>query len=281
MSLVAGQALADNGFLLAAESEAGPVDGVPAPAGERPWQFHVSAGAEIGWGAVNGYVQTAAGGGVGTTSIARPTFDELGIDDAVARGPFTIRAGWGNHEVYVGADQLELSGRSVLTRALTTHGVAFAAGTGVRSTVSFDLYRVGYRYRIPVGRGTSWAMALYPTIEGAMLDFDYRFTGGAVTTSRAYLVEAARVGLGAEWPITDDLTLSGELLGPIPLRDTVEIWSGKVALGYVLWRGGGVTIIGTAGVAYQFLDYEDRQTQPNHLRVEYGPMVIVGLRIAS
>lgn len=281
MSLGAARAFADNDFLLAAESEAGPADEAPALEGERGGPFHVWAGATAGWGPISGYLQTPAGGKVGTTSSRRPTLDELGIDDAVAKGPFTISARWGNHEVYGGVDLLDLSGRATLTRALTTQGVTFAAGTRVRSTISLGLYRIGYRYRIAVGQGKARPFELYPTVEGAMLDFDYMLTGGAVTTRRAYRVDAARAGLGAKWPVTGDLTLSGEVLGPIPLNNTVDIWTGKVTLDYVLWRGGGVAVIGNAGVACQLMDYQDRQTQPNHLHVEYGPIVIVGLRIES
>ena len=97
---------------------------------------------------------------------------------------------------------------------------------------------------------------------------------------RAYREATPRLGLGAKWPVTADLTLSGELLGSIPIKDMVDIWTGKVALDYVLWRGGGVAVTASAGVGYQFMDYKDSQTQPNHFRVEYGPIVTVGVGVA-
>src|SRR5262245_28907593 len=104
------------------------------------------------WGPANGQLQTPSGGEPGSTSKERPTLEELGIETASVFD-VSATAGWGPHELYIGGQWICLSGSATLDQTLISQGMTFPAGTSVDSSVQFDWYRFGYRYRIELGDG--------------------------------------------------------------------------------------------------------------------------------
>jgi hypothetical protein len=69
------------------------------------------------YGPVHGRLQTPAGGNPGTTSHARPTLAELGINRA-SQVDVGVKGGWGNHQIYGGYRFFRVSGDATLDQAL-------------------------------------------------------------------------------------------------------------------------------------------------------------------
>jgi len=255
-------------------------DAPDAPAAET-WRLGISVDGAYRYGPIRGYLQTAAGGTPGTTSLRRPTFKELDIDEA-GSGQFRLSAEIGRHRIYLGADPLSVSGTSVLGSALVTQGLVFPAGTRVRASARLDLYRIGYQYRVCMDDERPCTFEVAPTIEAAAFDFSYRLTptAGGARARRNYREETPRLGIEATWFATKDLTVSGRVIGSVPIEDTVNIWTAEVQGRYVLLRGGPVEVTAGAGVGFEHVDYEDSQAMPNHIRVEYGPVLVLSLRVA-
>lgn len=252
----------------------------PAGADEDAWQLRVTIGGTYSYGPISGYVQTPSGGGLGTSSVRRPTFKELDIDDAGA-GRFRLNTQVGSHTVYVGVDPLSLSGSAVLDTALTSRSIVFPAGSRVSTDLTLDRYRVGYQYGFPLGGEKPGAFELSPVAELTTMDFEYRLRGaGGGRVSRIYSTITPRLGVEARWFVTDDLTLSGRLLGSIPIDDMVTIWTGELKAEYALLRGDVAVVTIGAGVEFEVLDYEDGQTLSNHVRMEFGPAIILSLEVA-
>lgn len=247
---------------------------------EDSWRLGLSFGSMYRYGPIRGYVQTPLGGTLGSTGLHRPTLKELDFDHARG-GRFLLSTAIGSHTVYFGADPLELSGTTVLSRTLTTHGLVFPAGTGVRTSIQFNLYRIGYQYRIGLGREKPCAFEIAPVAEVAALDFRYRLrpVAGGAYASRTYREHTPRLGIEAKWFATDDLTVSGRVVGSIPIEDTINVWTAGVRVDYVLWRGDMVKVTACGGVEFEYVDYEDSQPLSNHIRMEFGPAVVLSLRV--
>ncbi len=237
--------------------------------------LQIDAGAAFLRGPVHGRLQTPSGGEPGTTSSGRPSLGELGIDDADV-GDFRADLAYGRHGLYFGGRIMHLSGRSMLDRLLISQGVTFPAGSPVDADVQFDWYRLGYRY-VPSG---DRAIYLYPSIGATLLGLHYALSSpGLEKVDRSYSKAGAQVGLDMTWPFTEDLSLSGQVLLPIPVAKWPQILSTQLAVKYRFFKRDTVSVSGLLGVDYDWIYYKDSQSVSNDLRANVGPMGLVGLDV--
>src|SRR5688572_13696923 len=104
------------------------------------------------YGRVDGQIQTPDGGRHGTSSVGRPTFEELGIDTTqivAAEGTF----GWEDHDFFIVGQWIRLLGDAILDETLVSQSNTFPAGSRITSEVQMDVYRAGYRHRIDLLHG--------------------------------------------------------------------------------------------------------------------------------
>jgi len=240
--------------------------------------FRVDAGGAFLHGPVDGRVQTPAGGHPGSTSPGRPTFEELGIK-SVRAADFWMNVSRGRHGFYAGGRIMRLSGAGTLDDALISQNVLFAAGLPVEAEAQFDWYRVGYRYLFPWDWGDR-TIELYPSIGAAILDFHYTLSSpGLEGVDRSYAKVGAQIGLGVTVPLTERLSLTGQVLAPIPVSHTPEVLSAQVTMKYRFLKRGDLSISGLFGLGYDRISYTDGQTTPNDIEADVGPMGMLGLEI--
>jgi hypothetical protein len=247
---------------------------------DTDWRFSLDV--SYLYGDVSGYVQTPAGGQAGTTSRHRPRFSEIGIDNASIIDA-EARAGWHNEELYLGAQIVRLSGDDTLDTALITHGETFPAGTSVNADVHLDWYRFGYRHRFELLDDRS--LTISPGVGGAILNFSYNLDtagDGAPSTSRSYVKVTPQLALNAEWrpgrgPFSIELDLLGSPLvtSSIPGIFTEELLAKYRIVDNERWQLGAFV-----GVEFEQIRFHDDQTVPNRIEADFGPMLVVGLRIA-
>ena len=96
-----------------------------------------SVAGSLRYGFLDGYAQTPAGGTPGTTSSKRPTFDEVGIHDALT-GEGELHLGWGADELFVDAVPTRVSGDGRLGSELLSHGTTFPAGVVAHAHFHLD-----------------------------------------------------------------------------------------------------------------------------------------------
>ncbi len=241
-------------------------------------EFRIDAGGAFLHGSVDGRVQTPAGGELGSTTPGRPTFDELGIK-SVRAADFWMDICRGPHGLYAGGRLMRMSGGGTLDDALISQNLLFSAGLPVDAEVQFDWYRVGYRYLFPwkVGDRT---IEISPSIGAAILDFSYTLSSpGLDGVDRSYTKVGAQIGLGVTVPLTERLSMTGQVLAPIPLSHTPEIFSAQAALKYRFLKRGDLSVSGFFGVGYDHINYTDGQTMPNDIEAKMGPMGLLGLEI--
>jgi hypothetical protein len=209
-----------------------------------------------GYAPISGYLQTPAGGNPGTSDRKRPTFKELGVDDATytdvdlyyQRGPYVP---------YVAMRFLSADSSGILDENLTTQGQSFLKGEPYSQKTSFDIYRLGLKRDLTY---------FTPKIELAFMDFNYDFRTAGASAKRSYVKPAVRLGAEKSFNF-DRLDVEIEASGSVPLSNTPDIYSVGVEVKYGIAEGLNVGV----GVQYFYLDYEDNQDLPNHLRLEMKP----------
>jgi hypothetical protein len=243
----------------------------------------VPATREVGlryWrGPVDGSLQTGQGGSPGTSSPGRPTLEEIGVDHGDDFGAEAMFA-WGHHELGMDASLMLLFGEATLDEDLISHGEAFPAGTAVESSTWFAHGSVAYRYRFDLALGASDRLAVRPGAGVTGILFDYALEGdNGAEAERSYTHAAPHLELGLEWrPSTDaswwlsaDVrqTLYGLLGGP----NKTHLFQGLIGAHRELSRHWSVQL--EAG--YHHLGFEDSQTLPNHIELDFGPFLGAGV----
>lgn len=238
----------------------------------------IAAGGGVLYGPVDGVLQIPNGGTETTTSHRRPTFRELGIDQT-SSVDFWMNARCRRHGLYAGGRLIRLSGEDMLEVPLVSQSKVFPAGALVEADVKFDWYRLGYRYRIPC----EWddrTVEFYPFVGFALMDFHYQLSSsGLDDVDRGYSKGGVQIGLGVEFPVTDRLGLSARVLWPVSLSNCPEIYSAQLGVKYLFLERKNLAMSGVLGLAYDEIQYEDNQEEPNHIELEMGPMALASLEV--
>lgn len=243
--------------------------------------FHASLDGQFRYGNISGFLQIPQGGGVGSTSNDRPTFHEIGINQAAIGAP-SLTLGWNNHNIYAVARIISLSGSDVLNTTLISNGTTFPAGTHVNASTQLNWYGGGYEYRFVYKYNNEGAaVSFYPAIGFAVFNFDYNLKGtGGLSAARGFNMGAPQLGLKSEWTPGGPFLLSAGVLSSLPFATLPLLLSVDLTGGYQLWgrsdHGGMVYL----GIGYDLIDEEDNQKVPNHIRASIGPEVVVGLKVA-
>lgn len=227
------------------------------------WPDGFGISVKQGYAPVSGYLQTPAGGKPGTSDIKRPTFEELDIDDTEYTD-IDLYYKSGDYTPYVGVRLIDIDSSGILEKDLTTRGQAFLKDESYDHDTSFNIYRFGIKYDVAY---------LSPKVELAVMDFDYRLESAGIQVSRSYAKSAVRLGAEKGFSV-DALDVVFEASGSIPLSNTPEIYTVGAVVKY--WLTDHVNV--GLDVQYFYLDYEDGQDLPNHLRLEMRPAVSVFLQ---
>jgi len=224
---------------------------------------------------MSGYVQTPMGGKPGTSDIRRPTFSELNMRQVFYHG-LDVAAKWQPNTIYLGARSVRLSGEGVLQGPLVSR-IPFEAGSPFTARVGFDWYRAGFVRDIPI-RGET-PVAISPLIELALLDFSYALDTPDRSVSRDYAKGTLRLGIQGTLLRDEFIGLRARAAGSLPLSNTPRITSLDVRLSVPFIRKGNVraALAMESGVVY--IDYEDNQELPNHIRLELEPFVAIAVPV--
>jgi hypothetical protein len=254
--------------------------GPPVPRDTAALRF-VLPRARVLYGPLEGFVQTPRGGDAATTSHDRPGFDELGIHDVVG-GDIELGLSWRAWSAYAGVRLLRADSHSTLDAGLLSQGIAFPAGTRIRSQLRLDTYRLGLGRGFEIGLDDllGCAVVVTPRVESILLDFDHRVDGEAPgqRTLRSYARFGTRVGahIGLE---REGFGL--ELFGAwgLPIGSLVEISAVEATASYAPPVSATVHVALQVGVLYEHTHFEDGQSTPNRIEADYGPALTAGLAL--
>lgn len=222
----------------------------------------------------NGYMQIPIGGTPGTSSIDRPTFGELGINNTTNYN-FEIAADWRNWGLYGIYNYNHPSRSAVLAQSLTTHGVTIPAATAINTDTKFDLYRIGLKYTFNL-LNDRWQ--IYPLVEAAILNFNYEIQSAPATTSRRFNQATPRLGVGGKYFFTPTFYWDFELASSIGISN-LSIQTGNTHLGYTIFANKSQNANLFTGITYTRINFQDSQTMPNHINYAAWPGAEIGLRV--
>lgn len=248
---------------------------------QSPWSLSIQ-GSYL-YGDVRGSLQTPSGGEPATTSPNRPTLSEIGIH---SESLYDARLDLAyNNEGFVAIARFaQFSGSATLDDTLISQAENFPAGTHVSSDVQLNWYEFMYRHRFAFFNDDAGRpqFAVDPAVGVALFDFSYKLHSAAARVDRSYLKLTPQLALDADWypPILDhhfwlDLHLEASC-APSPLP---QLFVEELTENYRLLDISGATFDVFAGVQFDQMNYKDNQSTPNHIRADFGPLGIAGLRL--
>jgi hypothetical protein len=225
---------------------------------------------------VSGFVQIPTGGISGSASSERPTFDELGVNNSWFYD-LDLGAHWQKFGIYGGYEYNRLNGSNTLSSQLITHGITIPANTKIDTTTKFDWYHLGFSYDFDF---YSSRLTLSPEIEFALLNFSYYFKTPAVDSSRAFNAGTIRIGAMGNYRFTPRIALIVDLVTSVPGVTNLNILTATAKLAFDVYQNKETKASLLVGTGITRIDFEDKQTLPNHMRLVMAPMVITGLAVS-
>lgn len=226
-----------------------------------------------GYGWTNGFLQIPDGGQSGTSSIERPTFSEIGINGS-GLFSFTANLIWHHVGIYGAYLYNRPNGKAIITNSLITHNVFIPAGTFMKTNTRFDIYRFGLNYLFYLCRHR---LLLFPLVEGAAVDFLYRFQIPAITSSREFHPITFRIGLGGNYFFTKKFGIDFQLISSIPDLLNTDIYSGAIHFNYQFFHCHPYSGWLFVGIGFLVIQFKDQQLLPNHVNFHEWPIIEGGL----
>lgn len=245
-------------------------------------QIHLSLTGQFLWGPVAGYTQIAAGAKKKTTSHQRPRLSELGIDHATIPD-LELAATYGPHQFFVGAQIIRMDDRAKLSNTLVTHGLGLATKSKVKDDIQLDWYRFGYRYPIPMFETDEGVptLTVTPQINAAFWDFYYRITSAKLKTTRRFSKFTGQLGVDVDWrPEGGPFSIGVMGLASPPIDAFPFIVEGEIVARYRLVESKTYSLTGSLGVAAERIDYHDTRLRANHIRADFGPLLVAGFQLS-
>lgn len=224
---------------------------------------------------LSGFIQVPAGGTPGTSSIEKPTFNQLGLTQtSFYQLGFEYDNDWlGFYGQY---QHLRPAGHEYLNENITTHGIFLPKNTSVASDNKFDLYRVGINHRFFL----SDKFVLAPELEITSLHFAYEFATPILHSSRAFHSMTERLGLEVEYYLSKSIYLSGNAATSIPKTSNLQVQTANADVNFKIAKNKDFETTVFTGVGYEKIHFEDKQTLPNNINLVASPMAELGIKFS-
>ena len=229
------------------------------------------------FGKINGYVQIPKGGKNGTTTIGRPTFDELGINH-ISYPEVQFQAKWTKLAVYGNINYQTFKGNGTIKEDLITHNKKIPAESHISSKhehisyslgASYDLYKINNFTVSPLG-------------EFSFYNFKYRYSattpsGKSISSKRAFNWGQENYGLKISYQGTDKFKMDLTMKAGIPINNLRQYYNIDLMNSYILYNNGTNKLNLLFGMGYEKLEFKDRQDEKqNHINHKITPIYKAG-----
>lgn len=231
----------------------------------------------VSYGPISGYMQTPLGGAPSSTSDKRPKFKELDIDMATTAN-ISFSTGINSHYIYGAVHLLDLSGERNLDETLIFHGKEYPAGARIKSDVKLNWSEIGYQYNISLIK-KQFILNIAPTVEFVLLDFSGELESKGEKNDRSYSKGTPRIGFEFEWLPVNRFSVSGKVIGALPINNLPDIYTVNFSAKYAIMNKDRLKVLLELGIEYNYIDYKDSQTMPNHIKASIGPSGLFGVKI--
>ena len=253
-------------------------DGVVTP-NDGKLRFEFTA--KLRGGLVDGQLQTPKGGAAGSTSLGRPTLDELNVDSAPSYGA-RIGVLWRRHRLFIDFEQIHLDGTATLSEPLVSQADSYPAGTRVRSSTFLDRGTIGYRHAFTLPLRGAGCLEVAPGLGYSVFGFRYRLNGNnGQSAHRFYADWVPHVDVGWRWrPARQGkIWFSGEIRQSVAfvLRNNrrTDLFEVFARVHYDISRQVDVFF----GIGHQHMFKRDGQPTPNRPHVDFSPFFEAGVTV--
>lgn len=218
---------------------------------------------EVGEGWLQGYTQIPRGGDYHSTSFHRPTYEEMGLD----YNPLIhANASFSHCHGFLFVDYIRLTPHQTFTLSenLLTHSFFIPSGTSMDTYVHYNWYQLGLGYDTQ-NRFESWQWQFY--LAANLLKFHYHFWTPRAKSDRSFNLFDTTIGFNTNKALSPHWKMNIEVDVSLPLTQ-LTLFNAGIGLSYYYAR----LMIGAL-----YIDYEDHQNIPNHLRYQLAPYVSIGL----
>ncbi|MEM9242478.1 MAG: hypothetical protein AAGA27_00275 [Pseudomonadota bacterium] len=232
--------------------------------------------ADYGIGGISGFQQIPRGGQPGSSSPNRPTFSELGV-----KNPGLLEAGASGGFLLFRLDaiyqRLFLNGSATLSQSLVTHGIPFEAGTHVKTNSYYALTHLIASVTALHGQKFS----LRPGVGLELMNFNYKISSDTQSTSRGFSHLAPELKVNFDYNLSAYLQWRSAVHVTVPGLTRLDNYEANTGIAYfpVTKSFPGIQPAIYIKTGYLYLNFKDKQTMPNHMRITYAPFVAGGLAL--
>ena len=259
-------------------------EGIVLPGEHTPLPLRFSASAEYLYGPVSGNLQVPVGGKKGTSTGNQPHLGNIGINDTNSFDG-EVAVGWTpQDEAYIGGQVIHLSGGDTVPKGFVTHGVHVPKNTPVESDVRLDWYRFGLRHEFDLSTAPNGVadVTLTTWLEGLVWDFGYHLNAGkAGTAGRSFNEFGVQFGGTLAWrPYGGPFSIEA-FAGSFPqINNMAQISIEGIRGRYHFYQFRRADFSVLLGVEWEQQRFKDSQKPlNNNIRVDFGPMLDVGLKV--
>ncbi len=238
----------------------------------RP-NFDINVWADYGLGPVSGFEQIPLDGTPGTTSEREPTFSQLGINQTnlLEVGAVITIKQW--LQVDASLQHFSMDSNAVLNNTLVSHGRVFDPGTFVTTSSDYNIYHLRL--------GPIWQifprMQLGANAGVALLQFNYKVASNDRNASRAFNHLSPEIGLNSNYQLTSSLAWQINGTVTIPTQFAEENISTSLHYYPQIKKYPHLSFFVKTGAL--FLQFKDKQQEPNRMHLNYGPYIALGISI--
>lgn len=230
---------------------------------------------EEGIGRLKGYTQTPRGGDYNTTSLERPSYDDVGVStDLFFHGEIAL-----SHRylfAFVDYYELKAEGAKALDHDLLTHSKFIPHGFSFDMNTKYDWFQAGFGFD---SRHLFDNWRIKPRVAANWLKYSYEFTSPFASSQRSFDLISATLGVNIERYISDCFFIDafGEISLPV---SELRLYDGSIGLNYTVLLSSKWAFYPRLSVGFLSIDYEDRQNVPNHLSYQNAPYIALGIKLA-
>jgi len=225
------------------------------------------------YGKIDGFVQIPKGGQYGTTTVERPTFDELGINK-IGFSSLKLQAEWDRLITYGEVRYKVFDGKSILQKELITHSKFIPAGSNIHTKHEYIGYNIGVGYNISKFDKFRFA----PVIEFSANDFEYKYSADTldnknISSKRSFGWGQLNIGFNSSYKFTDKYSLEFNIKNGIEHDSVRKYYDLELVNNYEIYKNLHVLL----GVEYEKVHFRDTQQDMQNFMKHKNILYKIGL----
>ncbi len=226
------------------------------------------------FGNIEGFVQIPRGGQFGSTTVEKPEFSDLGIDN-INYPDFRATIKWEDFFINFGLEYKSFKGSNQIGYDLTSHNFFFPKGTTMDTKHEYINYRIGFGYEIFETEKFSVA----PTLDIIMTDFAYKYSASnKISGARKFRWTSAQVGLNLSYELLPKYRIELNTKAAIFNLDKLRSWGSIEFLNNITvyeYEKNQLNLL--LGIGAEHIEFRDRQRdRQNHVKHNFAPIYKVG-----